>query len=51
MNDLSALATDVKNLLENGHKIVIVHGGAKLVTALSKRVGKQVEFVESPSGM
>lgn len=51
MNDLSALAIDIKNLLENGHKIVIVHGGAKLVTALTERVGKQVEFVESPSGM
>jgi acetylglutamate/LysW-gamma-L-alpha-aminoadipate kinase len=51
MEDLSPLALDIKDLLDEGHRIIVIHGGAKLVTKLTEQVGKKVEFIESPSGM
>ena len=38
-----------KTALERG--LVIVHGGAKKVSSISKQLGKEPEFVTSPSGI
>lgn len=41
---------DLKNILRED-KIVLVHGGATLVTDVAERMGKQQQFVQSPDGM
>ncbi|MEX2707108.1 MAG: [LysW]-aminoadipate/[LysW]-glutamate kinase [Candidatus Freyrarchaeum guaymaensis] len=47
--DLSPLARDVKKLSEE-HKTVMVHGGAKIVTEIAEKLGKEQRFVTSPAG-
>ncbi|MHA1917488.1 MAG: [LysW]-aminoadipate kinase [Candidatus Ranarchaeia archaeon] len=48
-NDLSALVEDIRKIHEN-HELIIVHGGAKIVTEISNQLGKPPRFVESPQG-
>ncbi|MEM3650748.1 MAG: hypothetical protein QW831_08515, partial [Candidatus Jordarchaeaceae archaeon] len=47
--DLSPLARDVKELSKE-HQIVIIHGGAKIVTEIAQKLGKEQKFVTSPTG-
>ena len=43
------LVTDIKNVLSE-HKLVLVHGGGKGVTAIASKLGKEQKFVFSPKG-
>jgi acetylglutamate/LysW-gamma-L-alpha-aminoadipate kinase len=48
--DFSAICWDVVALLEQGHRIVLVHGGSAEANALGEAVGYPSRFVTSPSG-
>ena len=48
--DFSAICQDVVALLEQGHRIVLVHGGSAEANALGEAVGCPPRFVTSPSG-
>ena len=48
--DFSAICQDVVGLLEQGHRIVLVHGGSAEANALGEAVGYPPRFVTSPSG-
>lgn len=48
--DLRPIAQDVKALSERGDKLVLVHGGAKMVTEVAEKMGKEQKFVTSVSG-
>jgi [amino group carrier protein]-L-2-aminoadipate 6-kinase len=49
-NELSSsLVKDIVNLRKN-HKIVIVHGGADIVTDISTKLGHPPSFIVSPKG-
>jgi acetylglutamate/LysW-gamma-L-alpha-aminoadipate kinase len=43
------LVTDIKNVLSE-HQLVLVHGGGKGVTAIASKLGKEQQFVFSPTG-
>ena len=43
------LVTDIKNILSD-HQLVLVHGGGKGVTAIASKLGKEQQFVFSPTG-
>jgi acetylglutamate/LysW-gamma-L-alpha-aminoadipate kinase len=47
--DLSPLARDVKEFCKD-NQIVMVHGGAKVVTDIAEKLGKEQKFVTSPTG-
>lgn len=49
--DLTNIAEDTQSLFEKGHEIVMVHGGAKIVSRLSEQLGKKPEFITSPAGI
>ena len=38
--DLSYLAEDIRSLFDEGHELLIVHGGAKIVTRLTEKMGQ-----------
>jgi len=42
--------SDIKKVVEQ-EGVIIVHGGGKEVTKVSKQLGKEVKFVTSPSGI
>lgn len=48
--DFFAICQDVVGLLEQGHQIVLVHGGSAEANALGETVGYPPRFVTSPSG-
>jgi len=48
--DFSAICKDVVNLVEQGHQILLVHGGSAEANALGESVGYPPRFVNSPSG-
>ncbi len=48
--DFLAICQDVVGLLEQGHQIVLVHGGSAEANALGEAVGTPPRFVTSPSG-
>lgn len=48
--DIRPIAQDIKNLREKGERLVLVHGGAKKVTEIAERMGKEQKFVTSVSG-
>jgi [amino group carrier protein]-L-2-aminoadipate 6-kinase len=48
--DFSAICADVVNLVEQGHEVVLVHGGSAEANALGEAVGYPPRFVTSPSG-
>ncbi|MEM2122316.1 MAG: [LysW]-aminoadipate/[LysW]-glutamate kinase [Candidatus Bathyarchaeia archaeon] len=41
---------DVKALHNHGHKLVLIHGGGRIVSEVSERMGKEPRFVFSPKG-
>jgi acetylglutamate/LysW-gamma-L-alpha-aminoadipate kinase len=43
------LVSDIKNVLSD-HQLVLVHGGGKGVTEIASKLGKEQEFVFSPTG-
>lgn len=43
------LVSDLKNVLSE-HQLVLVHGGGKGVTAIASKMGKEQQFVFSPTG-
>ena len=48
--DFSAICEDVVLLIEQGHEVVLVHGGSAEANALGEAVGYPPRFVTSPSG-
>lgn len=48
--DFSAICQDVATLLEDGQRLVLVHGGSAEANALGEAVGYPPRFVTSPSG-
>lgn len=48
--DIKHIVQDVKDLRERNEKLIIVHGGAKKVTDIAERMGKEQKFVTSVSG-
>jgi acetylglutamate/LysW-gamma-L-alpha-aminoadipate kinase len=46
----SSTLTDIKKISEK-HKLILVHGGGKEVTATANRLGKEQKFVVSPGGV
>jgi len=41
---------DVKTLYGLGHKLVLIHGGGRIVSEVSRRMGKEPRFIVSPKG-
>lgn len=48
--DFSAICKDVATLLQQGKKLVLVHGGSAEANALGEAVGTPPKFITSPSG-
>jgi [amino group carrier protein]-L-2-aminoadipate 6-kinase len=48
--DFSAICRDVAQLLTQGHKLVLVHGGSAEANALGAALGAPPRFITSPSG-
>ncbi len=48
--DLKPIAQDVRALRERGDNLILVHGGAKMVTEIAEKMGKEQKFVVSVSG-
>lgn len=48
--DFSAICTDAADLLEQGKKLVFVHGGSAEANALGEAIGSPPKFITSPSG-
>ena len=48
--DFTSICTDVADLLDKGHKLVLVHGGSTQANELGEAVGKPAQMVTSPSG-
>ena len=46
----NTLITDIKTLTKS-EKIIIVHGGGKIVTTIAEQMGKKQKFIVSPSGV
>ncbi|WP_446752615.1 [LysW]-aminoadipate/[LysW]-glutamate kinase [Vulcanisaeta sp. JCM 16161] len=42
---------EVPELINNGHKVVIIHGGGYFINELMERMGLKPRFVTSPSGV
>ena len=48
--NLATIAADVATLVEQGHSLVLVHGGSDETNRLSEQLGHPPRFVTSPSG-
>ena len=48
--DFSAICQDAAALLEQGQRLVLVHGGSAEATSLGESIGHPPRFVTSPSG-
>lgn len=48
--DFSAICADTGELLQQGHKLIFVHGGSAEANALGKALGTPPKFITSPSG-
>jgi acetylglutamate/LysW-gamma-L-alpha-aminoadipate kinase len=48
--DFSAICADTADLLKNGHRLVLVHGGSVEANALGESLGAPPKFITSPSG-
>lgn len=46
-----SLAEDVKWLISEGYRVVLVHGGGDYVTEVAEKLGKRQVFVTSPEGI
>jgi acetylglutamate/LysW-gamma-L-alpha-aminoadipate kinase len=47
----SSAILDLKRLVDNKEKVVIVHGGGKEVTKIAEKLGKEQKFIVSPEGI
>ncbi len=47
----SSTISDLKRLIDNKERIVIVHGGGKEVTKIAEKLGKEQKFIVSPEGI
>ena len=43
--EMDAVARDVRALVEDGHRVAIVHGGGPQATALQKKLGLETRMV------
>lgn len=48
--DFSAICADAAELLQNGRRLVFVHGGSAAANALGEALGAPPKFITSPSG-
>ncbi|MCS7286689.1 MAG: [LysW]-aminoadipate kinase [Anaerolineae bacterium] len=48
--NLEAFCSDVAFMVQNGHKVVVVHGGSREMDLISEKLGKPPLFVNTPSG-
>ena len=48
--DFSAICQDVVRILDQGHRVLLVHGGSAEANVLGEAVGYPPRFVTSPSG-
>ena len=48
--DFSAICADAAELLKNGQKLVLVHGGSAEANSLGEALGAPPKFITSPSG-
>lgn len=48
--DFSAICADAAGLLQQGRRLVLVHGGSAEANALGQSLGKPPRFITSPSG-
>ena len=48
--DFSAICDDAANLLAQGQRLVLVHGGSAEANALGEALGSPPRFITSPSG-
>ena len=48
--DFSAICADAVEILKQGQKLVLVHGGSAEANALGEAVGTPPKFITSPSG-
>jgi acetylglutamate/LysW-gamma-L-alpha-aminoadipate kinase len=48
--DFSAICADALEILKQGQKLVLVHGGSAEANALGDRLGEPPRFITSPSG-
>jgi acetylglutamate/LysW-gamma-L-alpha-aminoadipate kinase len=48
--DFSAICTDAAQLLQQGRRLVLVHGGSAEANALGEALGAPPRFITSPSG-
>ena len=48
--DFSAICADAAEMLKNGHRLVLVHGGSAEANALGEALGMPPKFITSPSG-
>ncbi len=48
--DFSAICADAAELLQNGRRLVFVHGGSAEANALGEALGAPPKFITSPSG-
>ncbi|MFM8320381.1 MAG: [LysW]-aminoadipate kinase [Chloroflexota bacterium] len=48
--DFSAICRDVRELLGQGARLVLVHGGSAQANALGEQLGRPPRFITSPSG-
>lgn len=45
-----ALCSDAATLIARGERLVIVHGGSDATTSLARQLGREPQFITSPSG-
>lgn len=48
--DLDAVCTDVAQLISDGRRLLLVHGGSHLTNELAEALGHPPKFITSPSG-
>ncbi|WP_054849707.1 [LysW]-aminoadipate/[LysW]-glutamate kinase [Vulcanisaeta sp. JCM 14467] len=49
--DVDNLIREVPELIGNGHRVILVHGGGYFINELMERMGIKPKFVTSPSGV
>ncbi len=47
----TTIMDDIKNLIQTGNRIVLVHGGGDQVTEIAEKLGKKQQFITSPEGI
>ncbi len=47
----ATIMQDIAQLVTNGQRIVLLHGGSDLTNTLAQQIGQEIRMVTSPSGM